>query len=242
MPDYSISLGEMLAGRSPPGTTFEQQHVRSAAIAVVGEHLKEHHSCYVAGRPRSGKTTIALYVGWEVIQGRHPPRYQARYLDLANFDPHREDSACFPETCYGKEWLLIIDNWHSRPDCHQILERELERHWHRGFSTIFCATRFSADGAGADLPSLSAFRDKPMPIVDAEESVAQVARGMIDARFRVQVGRLSPDARASAHVPNDEDRAQALVAPSNHKKVRGNLRFLRWRLEAWHPELVPLRE
>ncbi|MBN1884866.1 MAG: hypothetical protein JW876_05025 [Candidatus Krumholzibacteriota bacterium] len=251
MVDHSVSFEDMYGKGVPSRDDFEHEVVKPSVVDTVIDHLARHRICVLAGRPRSGKTTVAFCVANDVLNGRVPGIELVRYLDIANIDDSSDEITFFPEACFSSNWLLILDNWHAaRPGWHGHLDRLIDAEWERGARVLYCFTRFGADDSATDLPRVYRSQARSIPVLDTDEFESEVARGMIDRRVDTLFARsrrggsgAGGDRDHDAVRPvEEEDYEQALNAPSAHKKIRGNLRFLRWRLASWNPAEGNLRD
>jgi hypothetical protein len=208
--------------------------------------LEQKRRCLLIGLPRSGKTTIARVLGWKITKGDSAYFRCVRYLDLAEIKDVKKDIQDIPLGSMRQGWLFIIDNWQAFPDCHEEILRRIRREFTRGFGVLFVFTQFSSDNEIVDdlSPRLEFIHgEEPSPI-DTRSSMLEVARWMIDNHIEnykthLDLGRLD-DSRE--FYIDKEDYEQAIFVYSIHKKIRGNLRFLSWRLKAWDPTKFHLRE
>jgi len=233
MKDYSMLFSDMYGGDLvPKKNEFERSVVRPSVVDTIIDHLRGYRICIISGYPRTGKTNIAFCVAHEALSGKVDFIDRVRYLDLANIVDRDSKQTFFTERYFTDKRLLIVDNWHARPSIREKLDRIIDDQWEKGGRILYCITRYEAVDANRDLPVLNRARLPHYPIVNAEEFRDEVARGMIDHRR---------DSFTGVDV-EEADYDQALSFPTEHKFVRNNLRVLRWRLQAWNPKEIRLRE
>lgn len=252
MSDPSRNFETLLGTELPSHEDFDSVTVRPALVDTVISHLQRHRCCVIAGRPRTGKSMLSFCVARDIITGTVPGKGQVRYLDLATVEDTPERMEFFPATCFKREWLLLVDNWHARFECQEPLNDVINAHWDRGFAILYCMTRFPSREVAPNLPELDDVTAGHLPIVDTTECLGEVSKGMIDKRAsefqepgkqsRLTDAVIVPAGSGGLGFPDDEDYVRALTAPATHLRIRGNLRFLRWRLQSWDPWKTRLRD
>lgn len=242
MADRSRLLTDVLRRGWPTMSHLNEGRVVRPLIAdEIHRRLEQYRICMVTGPPKSGKSTLACRIGWEILVGkRGSPFQRVRYLDLTDI----ENPDDVRDTMHmGKNWVLILDNWHAGSHCHIELLDRIKTDW-RDVGCLLLDTQFPGAAETLELPSplIALGQGEENAPIDTEVSAHEVARGMIELHVQTYLGTeptckgLDLIARAkskNAHF-DLEDYQQALVAPGEHKKVRGNLRFLSWRLRVWN--------
>jgi hypothetical protein len=247
MPDLSHLFRDLLT-KEGLLEDFETKVLPSSLVGQVLQHLGAHRRCVVSGRPRSGKTNLAYRVAGDIEKNELPGgAHQVRWLDLSSLPRRRDEQlqTFFPQACFAPEWLLVFDNWHARPEYHGDLNEMVERNWRVGISVLYCVTQFPTEDDVSDgLPRLDAWGSEPLPGVDTDAAVAEVGQAMILQRLSEVQPKPIRYFIPAAHPRSltEEEIEQALTAPSSLKRLRGNLRYLRWRLAAWQPGETRLAE
>ena len=196
----------------------------------------------LTGQPRSGKTTLACLVGYQIEVGEvASPFWRVRYLDLTQMENADEVHNMIH---MDRHWLLIIDNWHAAPECHHDLIGRLRNDW-RDIGCLIVETHFPTSGEEVDAvsPLVALGQAEENAPINADSCLSEIAKGMVELHVQQQLGIehtcKGPELVARAKSKNAyfdlEDCGTLTSIPTDYKRVRGNLRFLAWRLRAWNP-------
>jgi hypothetical protein len=222
MADPSVLLSEVLQKEWPKDTDCSSGTVvRSPFTAQIHAELAVWGRCVVLGPPRSAKTTLVRYAGWEILSRRVPSAKQVRYLDMAKVNPEDDLSGLLP---LDGSWLCVIDNWHVAGGRRSEYLQQIQTKW-KTASLMFVVTIFESADA-TTFEELLAPGQEPL---DTGPIVPEIAEGMFELASRSKSGGV----RAADSL---------LLLPSEHRKVRSNLRVLYWRLEAWQRVRIDLSE
>lgn len=196
----------------------------------------------------------AVAVGSELSEGFYPEFQIVLYLNISELEDMQEDIKHLPwKTLSNKQSLLIVDNWHTRPECHKDFEILIKQAHFNGLAVLLVSTQYETDSSEDEIlkmfstfPSVQAIQH-----FNSISWVDEIAKGMIDKVLSEKIkvtGKMSEKLAlgnlddCSGYFVDIEDYKQALVFSSKYKKLRGNLRYLSWRLNAWNPSICHLKE
>lgn len=228
----------------------EKRVIRPDITDTIHSLLNKDRVCTITGPPRCGKTTLACLAGWESVTGKKVSRFRhARYIDLAELTCLDDVSDIIS---MGKSWLLILDNWHVAPDYHNALIKRIKTDW-SDVGCLIVATEFASGDVESELQSYLTSQIRELhitTIVDVSEWTNMIATGMIERHIQQLLkakdtckGEQLISLAISHNLRFDlEDYKQTIGVAITGKKVRSNLRLLHWRLQAWKPVEVHLRD
>ncbi|MBA7560714.1 hypothetical protein ES708_02343 [subsurface metagenome] len=217
----------------------------------IWARLNQYRICKLVGPPRSGKTYVAFSIGLEIENGKSNTLFhEVRYLNLADIEEDNDVDKILKKM--GKRWLFIIDNCHLAPSFHGCLIRLLQSQW-KDVGLLLIETRFppGKDEGEPELSKLLQIRLDPSNApIDTKKYLIGTATGMLETHLR-RYFEIDSECTGSTLVENvqakggrfDEADYKAMLKTSTEfKSLKGNLRFLSWRLLAWKPRECYLRE
>jgi hypothetical protein len=182
---------------------------------------------------------LALYAALKIQE--NDKRGKVIYLDFNHVQQPDADFSHIEQFFkLRKDDMLIVDNWHSRPDCRDELNEYAKSAW-KDVAFLYLWTRFKGDVDEQATPAIpledTSSEVRPDP-VDTERFLQELAGAMV----KNHVDHYREKEPAAELKTDAGDSEQALEPPIVDKRMRGNLRYLRWRLDAWDPRVCRLRD
>lgn len=211
---------------------FEPKH----KLKEILDALERNRNVLVVGPARSGKTTLARLAGWKLRKQKDV--WCVDIVDLLSPEDVK-DSTRFKN---DPDRLYIIENWHATLSYRETVTKAIKGCDKAQF--LVTSITFSEKEQQEVAEDLGDFRISSVyPQLSAEGIIQKYMKGNIrDERRRDEFLAWLKEAPEKHKPASPNDYQAALWLESGEKRVRGNLRLLCHRLEAWDPRVRSLQE